>query len=124
MDRATSTLEATKGIAVIARRVTLILLTCAALFATFSLSAGQIEKVDYRLATWKSLHFKDASQAASYVKTFKSIGVEHKQESHGAHIDVKFRCPKWRTLKLKTHKEAHQWEDFLKKVGFETKHDH
>lgn len=124
MERTTFTTKAAKGIAVITHKLTLNLLIGLVLLAPASLSADQIEKVDYRLSAWKSLHFKDAKQAASYVKTFKSIGVEYKQESHGDHIDVTFRCPKWRTLKLKTHKDAHQWEAFLKKIGFETKHDH
>lgn len=108
----------------ITRRSALALPACLCLGFAASLSAAENEKVEYRLAEWKSLHFKDAKQAQSYAKTFKSIGVEFKQESHGDHIDVRFRCPKWRVLTLKTHKEAHQWEDFLKKIGFETKHVH
>ena len=124
MEKTTFTQKAAKGIAVFARKLTLGMLIGLALITTTSHSTDQIERVDYRLADWKSLHFKDAKQAASYVKTFKAIGVDHKQESHGDHIDVTFRCPKWRTLRLKTHKDAHQWEGFLKKIGFETKHDH
>jgi hypothetical protein len=88
------------------------------------LSAADVERVDFRLTSWKALHFDDARKAQSYFKIFKTIGCECKQESHGDHFDVKFRCPKWRSIALKTHAEAHQWEAFLKKIGFETKHDH
>ncbi len=83
-----------------------------------------MEKVEFRLMAWKSLHFDEARQAKEYSQTFKSLGCECKQESHGNHTDVTFRCPKWRSLSLKSHTEAHKWEAFLKKVGFETKHQH
>lgn len=92
--------------------------------AATTLVAAEIERVEYRLTDWKSVHAKDASQAATYVRTFKSLFVECKQVSHGDHIDVSFRCPSWQTLTLKSHAEAHQWQGFLQKVGFETKHEH
>ena len=89
-----------------------------------TVDAAGLERVEYRLSDWKSLHFKDAAKAAAYVKTFKSLHIEYKQSSHGDHIDVSYRCPKWQTLTLKSHSDAHNWQDFLKKVGFETKHAH
>ena len=117
-------LEAAKGIAVTTRQFLFGLFSCLALSTITTIDAAELERVDYRLPEWKSVHFDDAQKAASYVKTFKAIKVECKQESHGDHIDVTFRCPKWQTLTLKTHAEAHQWQDFLKKIGFETKHAH
>jgi hypothetical protein len=117
-------LKAAKGIAVTTRKFIFGLFCCLALATTATLGAAELERVDYRLTEWKSVHFDDAQQAASYMKTFKAIKVECKQESHGDHIDVSFRSPKWQTLTLKTHAEAHQWQDFLKKIGFETKHAH
>ena len=103
-------------------------LTIAALVAccltAANAQADQLERVEYRLTEWKSLHFDKAEQAKQYYQTFKSIGCEAKQDSHGNHIDVAFRCPKWKSLSLKSHAEAHKWEAFLKKAGFETKHQH
>ena len=101
----------------------------AALLCVGFLSVGtaygeSIERVEFRLMNWKSLHFDDAAQAKEYYDTFKNIGCECKQESHGNHTDVTFRAPKWRALNLKSHAEAHKWEAFLKKAGFETKHEH
>lgn len=113
-----------KGIAVIRFKLLTIALLCICCCATALLQADSLEKVEFRLMTWKSLHFDQASQAKEYFQTFKSIGCECKQESHGDHIDVAFRCPKWRSLSLKSHAEAHKWEAFLKKAGFETAHKH
>lgn len=100
------------------------LLCCLALSSVTTLDAAEIERVEYRLTNWRSVHFGDAQQAASYMEIFKSIHVECKQVSHGDHIDVSFRCPKWQTLTLKTHADAHKWQGFLQKIGFDTKHDH
>ena len=97
---------------------------CLALSAITTLEAAEIERVEYRLTDWKSVHFKDAKQASSYMQTFKSLHIECKQAKHGDHIDVSFRCPKWQTLTLKSHADAHNWQGFLDKVGFETKHAH
>ncbi len=100
------------------------LFCCLALSVTISASAANLERVDYRLTAWKSVHFKNAAQAASYMKTFKSLHVECKQSQHGDHVDVSYRCPKWQTLTLKSHAEAHNFQGFLEKIGFETKHSH
>jgi hypothetical protein len=100
------------------------LFCCLALSTIATLDAANVERVEYRLTGWKSVHFKDAAQAASYMKTFKSLHVECKQATHGDHIDVSFRCPKWQTLTLKSHSEAHNFQGFLSKIGFETKHAH
>lgn len=101
--------------------VTMLFVCC---IAIGSLKADSLERVEFRLMDWKALHFDQASQAKAYYETFKGIGCECKQENHGDHIDVAFRCPKWRSLSLKSHSEAHKWEAFLKKAGFETKHEH
>lgn len=113
-----------KGIAVSKLKSLTIAGLCFCCLAVGSLRADSLEKVDFRLMEWKSLHFDQASQAKQYYDIFKSLGCECKQESHGDHIDVTFRCPKWRSLNLKSHAEAHKWEAFLKKAGFETKHEH
>ncbi|MEO8495919.1 MAG: hypothetical protein ABI614_12665 [Planctomycetota bacterium] len=101
-----------------------IVVSFACCFAIGSLKADSLEKVDFRLMEWKSFHFDEADQAKQYYETFKGIGCECKQDTHGDHFDVSFRCPKWQSLTLKSHTEAHKWEAFLKKAGFETKHEH
>lgn len=97
---------------------------CTLLGSATLLPAANVERVDFRLMKWKTLHFEDAGSAQKYYKTFKAIGCECEQEKHNGHIDVRFRCTEWRSLTLKTHAEAHRWEAFLKKAGFETRHEH
>lgn len=97
---------------------------CVCCLAVGSLQADSVERVEFRLMEWNSFHFDQASEAKEYFDTFKRLGCECKQETHGDHFDVAFRCPKWRSLSLKSHAEAHKWEAFLKKAGFETKHEH
>lgn len=85
-----------KGIAVTTLKLFAIAALCCCSLTVCSLRADSLEKVEFRLMEWRSLHFDQASQAKEYYETFKSIGCECKQESHGNHIDVAFRCPKWR----------------------------
>ena len=58
------------------RQLVLGLFCCLALSTISSLQAAELERVDYRLTDWKSVHFKDSKQAASYVSTFKALNVE------------------------------------------------
>ena len=100
---------------------------CAAALA--AVLAGKVEAdekytVDYRLKNWKTVHFEDAKRAKTHVETVKKLGCEVKQEDHGGHIDVTYRCPEWKTMSVKSHDEAHKWEKWLKASGFETKHKH
>ena len=113
-----------KGIAVSAFKSLIVAALIACCFAVGSLKGDSLERVEFRLTEWKSLHFDQANHAKQYYETFKGIGCECKQDAHGDHIDVAFRCPKWRSLSLKSHSEAHKWEAFLKKAGFETNHEH
>lgn len=82
------------------------------------------EVVSFRLTQWKALHMHDAAAAEKLVVTLKKIGCEVKQNSHGDHIDVQYRCAEWRSIRLKSHDEAHQWEEWFKGKGFETHHKH
>lgn len=86
--------------------------------------AAEREIVSFRLAAWKSAHLDEVNVAKAILDTLKSIGCEVKQQQHGGHFDVTFRCPTWRSIALKSHAEAHQWERWLKAFGFETAHKH
>ena len=86
--------------------------------------AAEREIVKFRLTSWKAVHFDDAKSAKETHATLIKLGCEAKQEQHGGHIDVAFRCPRWRSVALKTHNEAHQWERWLKSLGFQTSHSH
>ena len=92
--------------------------------AAGSATAAAREIVGYRLQDWKTAEFEDADKAETHFKTLKKLGCEVKQERHGGHIDVTYRCPKWREIAVKSHSQAHKWEDWLKDCGFETKHKH
>lgn len=89
-----------------------------------SAEAAENEVVEYRLAQWKTIHFDDAKAAKTHVDAVKKLGCEVKQDDHGGHIDVTYRCAEWKKMSLKTHSDAHKWEDWLKKSGFQTKHVH
>ena len=87
-------------------------------------SAQQGFVVEYRLPSWKTLHFEDGAKANLHYKTVKDLGCEAKQEAHGGHIDVSYRCANWRRITLPSDASAHNWENWLRASGFETKHEH
>lgn len=87
-------------------------------------AAAEKEAVQFRLKSWKTLEFEDASKAKAHADAVKKIGCEVTQENHGGHIDVTYRCPEWKQVAVRNHGEAHKWEKWLKDSGFETKHAH
>ena len=87
-------------------------------------SAAEKEVVAYRLTQWKASHFDDQARARQHYDTVKKLGCEAKQDDHGGHIDVSYRCEKWKEIALKDHDAVHRWEKWLKAAGFETKHTH
>ena len=89
----------------------------------YAMSAER-EIVGYRLQEWTTAEFEDSGRAETHYKTLKKLGCEVKQERHGDHFDVTYRCPEWRELSAKSHSDAHKWEDWLKDCGFETNHKH
>ena len=100
--------------------------TAVALMATTMQSvafAGE-EEVEYRLATWKTMHFDDAKKGDAHHKAVKDLGCEVKKDSHDGHTDVSYRCKDWKKMTVASHDAAHQWEKWLKGAGFETKHAH
>lgn len=82
------------------------------------------EVVSFRLTQWKTVHMHEAGAAEKLITTLKKIGCEVKQNSHGDHIDVQYRCAEWKSIRLKSHDDAHQWEEWFKGKGFETHHKH
>lgn len=86
--------------------------------------ASEKVTVSYRLTRVKTVEISDVAKAKTLVKTLKQLGCEVKQEAHGDHFDISYRCVKWRTMTFKTHKSAHAWEKWLKAAGFEAKHEH
>lgn len=108
------------------RRATAVLLAAVLALSMSNASAFAADKelVQYRLASWKSIHFDDAKQADVHLKTVKMLGCEATKSAHGGHTDVKYRCVNWQQIELPTHNAAHAWERWLKASGFETKHAH
>lgn len=80
--------------------------------------------IAFRLAKWKSMHFDDAELAKKHLATVKQLGCDARQESHGGHIDVTYRCEGWKPLVVGSDELAHQWQSWLQKSGFETLHGH
>lgn len=99
-------------------------LAVSAQFTISNAQAGEGVSVNYRLTNWKTVEIGNAEKARSLATTFKQLGCEVTQESHGDHFDVSYRCVKWRSVQFKSHKTAHDWERWLKAAGFEARHEH
>ena len=84
------------------------------------------EAVDFRQMEWKTLHF-DGARAADrpqITSALKQLGCQVREERHGDHADVSFRCPVWSTIRVADHTTAERWMDWMKGAGFETRHTH
>ena len=80
--------------------------------------------IAFRLGKWKSMHFDDAELAKHHLATVKQLGCDAREEKHGGHTDVTYRCAAWRPLVVGSEELAHQWESWLQNSGFETLHGH
>lgn len=88
------------------------------------ISAAETYSVEYRTASWKTIHCSDPRIADVCQADMISLGCETKRVSHANHHDVSFQCSQWRRKVVPSHSEAHEWEQWLKANGFETRHSH
>lgn len=86
--------------------------------------AAEPFSVDYRTASWKTVHFSDPGVADKCQADMVNLGCEIKRESHANHHDVSYLCSQWRRKIVPSHAEAHDWERWFKSNGFETRHSH
>ncbi|MCA9114925.1 MAG: hypothetical protein KDA79_07540 [Planctomycetaceae bacterium] len=84
------------------------------------------EAVEFRQAEWKTLHFdgRRAADRERIVTGLKQLGCEVREDRHGDHADVTFRCPIWSTIRVEDHATAERWLTWLEGAGFETRHTH
>ena len=84
--------------------------------------AGEI--VAFRAQQWTTSH-DDGNVAATQdlVVICKALGCQVREETHGGHADVSFRCPDWRHVECGSHAEAESLTAWLKKLGFEVRHE-
>ena len=80
--------------------------------------------VKFRLASARTMHLHNPTEASQILNTMKMIGVQVTSKSHGDHQDATVSCPDWKTIGLVSEGQAHVWQEWLKKSGFETKHTH
>ena len=84
------------------------------------------EAVEFRQTEWKTLHFdgERARDQQQITTALKQLGCDVRQERHGDHDDVTFRCPVWSTIRVEDHTTAERWMTWLKGAGFENRHTH
>ena len=84
------------------------------------------ETIEIRLADWKAVHMEGpmAGQSRDFTTALQDLGCEVRQQNHGGHTDLAYRCPIWTTLHMPNHETAETWQTWLRSHGFETKHSH
>ena len=82
------------------------------------------ETIAFNLPRWKTMHFDDAAKAKQHADMVKKLGCEVKQEQHGGHIDLTYRCVEWSSMTVETHALAEQWSGWLKGSVFDVSHAH
>jgi hypothetical protein len=84
------------------------------------------ETIQLRLVEWKTVHLTGTQMkdSKSFVQSLQKMGCAIKNDSHGDHADISYRCPTWVTIHVANHAKAEQWQGWLKGHGFETKHAH
>jgi hypothetical protein len=54
------------------------------------------------------------------IATLQKIGCEVKQDNHGGHVDISFRCPGWKSISVENDEQSQQWHTWLVGNEFET----
>jgi hypothetical protein len=81
---------------------------------------GVVKKVGFRMANWRSIHGDGTKATTDLVSTLQKIGCEVKQDNHGGHVDISFRCPSWKTVSVQNDDQSNQWHQWLVNNEFET----
>lgn len=82
-------------------------------------SDGNVKKVGFRLASWKTIHTHNQESVKSNVAMLKKLGCEVATNDHGDHVDVRYRCVNWKSMELPSEQLADQWTDWLSEKGLE-----
>lgn len=86
--------------------------------------AAGLEIVKYALPEWSTTHARDARESQELVAILKGLGCEVREDRHGDHGDVSFRCLQPMHVEFPSHDVASGWEGWLQKTGFRTQHVH
>ena len=81
-----------------------------------------VKKVGFRMASWRTIHGDGTKATTDLVTTLQKIGCEVKQDNHGNHTDISFRCPSWKTVSVQNDDQSNQWHQWLVNNEFETVH--
>ena len=79
-----------------------------------------VKKVGFRMANWRTIHGDGTKATTDLVTTLQKIGCEVKQDNHGNHTDISFRCPSWKTVSVQNDDQSNQWHQWLVNNEFET----
>ena len=79
-----------------------------------------VKKVGFRMASWRTIHGDGTKATTDLVTTLQKIGCEVKQDNHGNHTDISFRCPSWKTVSVQNDDQSNQWHQWLVNNEFET----
>ena len=74
-----------------------------------------VKKVGFRMANWRTVHGDGTKATTDLVTTLQKIGCEVKQDNHGGHTDISFRCPSWKTISVQNDDQSNQWHQWLVK---------
>lgn len=85
-----------------------------------ALAKSSLKKIGFRVIDWKTIHSKDEDETKETIAALKKVGCEVISESHGDHIDVKYRCSDWKSLSFATDQLVNQWSTWLSAKGMET----
>ncbi len=79
-----------------------------------------VKKVGFRMAKWRTVHGDGTQATTDLVSTLQKIGCEVKQDNHGGHADISFRCPNWKSIPVQDDNQTNQWHQWLVNNEFET----
>ncbi len=82
--------------------------------------AAVVKKVGFRMANWHTVHGDGTKATTDMISTLQEIGCEVKQDNHGGHMDISFRCPSWKTVNVQDDDQSNQWHQWLVDNEFET----
>ena len=79
-----------------------------------------VKRVGFRMTNWQTIHSDGTPATQERITTLQNIGCEVRQDNHGGHVDIGFRCPTWKTISVQDDDQSDQWRNWLVENEFET----
>ncbi len=85
-----------------------------------AIQSAVVKKVGFRMTNWQTIHHDGTPATQERIATLQRIGCEVREDNHGGHVDIGFRCVSWKSIPAQNDDQQRQWHAWLVNNEFET----